>query len=120
MTFPEWLEEKLDERGWSVEEFASRANLSKTEAEQILKEGRPLSAEALAKIAQAFGFPLETIYRAANILPAKEKETPALNQVQVSEPSKPAQPEKPIQPSAWKSGAKASAVLTALYLIDRL
>ncbi len=67
--FSAWLLDQLHQRGWSQAELARRANITKGAISHVLNETRR-PGEALCKaIADALGYPPETVFRAAGLLP---------------------------------------------------
>ena len=69
LRFSEWLQSELDKRGWSQSDCARSANLNRAVINKLLNgKSRPQPA-TLAAIARAFKIPVETVYRAAGLLP---------------------------------------------------
>lgn len=69
--FATWLQDQLDERGWSQSELARRAGLGAEKRAMISsyltrKRLRP-DEDTLQAIAKGFGLPPEIVYRAAGI-----------------------------------------------------
>jgi transcriptional regulator with XRE-family HTH domain len=69
LRFSEWLQSELDKRGWSQSDCARAANLNRAVINKLLNGKSKPQPPTLAAIARAFKFPIETIYRAAGLLP---------------------------------------------------
>jgi transcriptional regulator with XRE-family HTH domain len=65
----DWLQKELDDREWSGNELATRANIDPSIINRALNRKRMPSNDSLAAIARAFGYPPEQVYRAAGLLP---------------------------------------------------
>jgi len=64
----DWLNEELEIRGWSYNELARRANLSKGVISAVMTERQGPGTEFCNGIARAFGIPPEEAYRKAGLL----------------------------------------------------
>jgi transcriptional regulator with XRE-family HTH domain len=69
LRFSEWLQSELDRRGWSQSDCARSANLNRAVINKLLNGKSKPQPSTLAAIARAFKIPIETIYRAAGLLP---------------------------------------------------
>lgn len=70
MRFPEWLEDKMTEKGWSQSELARKSGLTRQAINYYLSDKSKQPDEfALQKLAKAFKIPVEQVYRAAGLLP---------------------------------------------------
>jgi transcriptional regulator with XRE-family HTH domain len=69
LRFSEWLQSELDRRGWSQSDCARSANLNRAVINKLLNGKSKPQPSTLAAIARAFKIPVETIYRAAGLLP---------------------------------------------------
>jgi len=69
LRFSEWLQLELDRRGWSQSDCARLANLNRAVINKLLNGKSQPQPPTLAAIARALKIPVETIYRAAGILP---------------------------------------------------
>jgi transcriptional regulator with XRE-family HTH domain len=72
--FPEWLQSELKKRQWSQADLAHAAGISRAVVNKLLNRKTYPQPETLQAIARAFKIPVETVYRAAGLLP---KETEA-------------------------------------------
>lgn len=67
--FTEWLQTEMDKRGWSQSDSARACDLNRAVINKLLNgKCRPQPATLMA-IAHGFKIPLETVYRAAGLLP---------------------------------------------------
>jgi transcriptional regulator with XRE-family HTH domain len=74
--FPEWLQTELDKRRWSQAELAYSAGISRAVVNKLLNRKTYPQPDTLQAIARAFKIPVETVYRAAGLLPHEtESET---------------------------------------------
>ena len=72
-----WLDNELEERGWSIREMARRAGVSHTAiASALNRKGRP-SAELCVAIADVLGVSAIEVVQRAGILPPDPPETTA-------------------------------------------
>jgi transcriptional regulator with XRE-family HTH domain len=69
LRFSEWLQLELDKRGWSQSDCARSANLNRAVINKLLNGKSKPQPSTLAAIARAFKIPVETVYRAAGLLP---------------------------------------------------
>ena len=68
--FSEWLQAEMDKRGWSQSDLARSADLNRAVINKLLNGKSHPQPATLEAIARALRVPLETIYRAAGLLPA--------------------------------------------------
>ncbi len=74
--FPDWLRSELDKRDWSQADLAYSAGISRAVVNKLLNRKTYPQPDTLQAIARAFKIPVETIYRAAGLLPQEtEPET---------------------------------------------
>jgi transcriptional regulator with XRE-family HTH domain len=73
-----WLNDQLEEHGWSMRELARRAGVSGASISLLISGQMSLSADMSRKLAQALDVPLEEVMRRAGILPPEPPETPSL------------------------------------------
>lgn len=69
--FPNWLQDELNERGWSQSDLARESGIMPASISRILQGTRNPGPEACTAIANALGFPVETIFRVAGLLPER-------------------------------------------------
>lgn len=79
--FINWLEVELRNRGWSRAELARRANLNQSSLSMIWSGQRKPGNDLCEAIAHALGYPPETVYRAAGLLPPADEITEAVSQL---------------------------------------
>ena len=65
---PHWINQKLQERGWSQNQLAREAGLTKSQVSRIVNEKTPSNHEAHS-LGRALNVPPETIMRLAGQLP---------------------------------------------------
>lgn len=74
--FPDWLQSELDKRDWSQADLANSAGISRAVVNKLLNRKTFPQPDTLQAIARAFKIPVETVYRAAGLLPQEtESET---------------------------------------------
>lgn len=69
--FIEWLMKELNSRDWSQADLARQSGLTTAAISRILTGERNAGSDACQAIAHALGYPPETVYRAAGLLPPK-------------------------------------------------
>ena len=69
LRFSEWLQLELDRRGWSQSDCARSANLNRAVVNKLLNGKSQPQPPTLVAIARALKIPVETVYRAAGLLP---------------------------------------------------
>ena len=69
LRFSEWLQVEMDKRGWSQSDCARAANLNRAVINKLLNGKSKPQPSTLVAISRAFKIPIETIYRAAGLLP---------------------------------------------------
>ena len=69
--FSDWLQLELNRRGWSQSDCARAANLNRAVINKLINGKSRAQPSTLGAIAQAFKIPVETVYRAAGLLPSK-------------------------------------------------
>lgn len=80
MSFNEWLQEKLVEKGWSYSELARRGGTSHARISQVLNSNEQPGADFCVKIARALGESPEHVLRLAGFLdPLPESKEPDVN-----------------------------------------
>jgi transcriptional regulator with XRE-family HTH domain len=74
--FPDWLQSELDKRRWSQADLAYAAGISRAVVNKLLNRRTYPQPDTLQAIARALKVPVETVYRAAGLLPREtESET---------------------------------------------
>jgi transcriptional regulator with XRE-family HTH domain len=67
--FPDWLKSELDKRHWSQADLAYSAGISRAVVNKLLNRKTYPQPDTLQAIARALKVPVETVYRAAGLLP---------------------------------------------------
>ena len=67
--FSDWLQLELNRRGWSQSDCARAANLNRAVINKLLNGKSRAQPSTLGAIAHALKIPVETVYRAAGLLP---------------------------------------------------
>lgn len=71
ITFGDWLQGELSNRGWDQAELVRRSGISSAQISRLVTGGREPGKDAIAGIARAFRLPPEDVLRHAGILPPK-------------------------------------------------
>ena len=79
--FGDWLLQRLKEKGWTQSELARRAGLSRGTLSNIINGERGVGENTLIAVAHVLGYPPETVFRAAGILPPAKDRTPEIDAV---------------------------------------
>jgi transcriptional regulator with XRE-family HTH domain len=66
---PEWLQERMDEKGMSAADLARKSGISAPQITRLLSGQRGVSEISLRAIAEALGIPPEVAFRVAGFLP---------------------------------------------------
>jgi len=69
LPFAEWLEDELGLRGWSQSDCARACDLNRAVINKLLNGKCKPQPVTLMAIARGFRIPVETVYRAAGLLP---------------------------------------------------
>jgi len=73
--FPTWLNDKMNERGWTQSDLSRESKLSRQTISYWMSGNAKRPDEfSLQKVAKAFGVPAEEAYEAAAIMPPSSKE----------------------------------------------
>jgi transcriptional regulator with XRE-family HTH domain len=67
--FTEWLQKEMDKRGWSQSDSARACDLNRAVINKLLNGKCKPQPATLMAIARGFKIPIETVYRAAGLLP---------------------------------------------------
>lgn len=74
--FGKWLLAELDERRWSMREFARRCEVSESTISRIVSGKRNPSSELCRRMGDVLRLPPERIFREAGLLPQNPDESP--------------------------------------------
>ena len=69
---PEWLNEEIQDRGWSIRELARRAGITHAAISHVLNGSRQPGSGFCTAIARALQLPAEEVFRRAGLLPRLE------------------------------------------------
>jgi len=81
LRFVEWLQSEMNKRGWSQSDCARAADLNRAVINKLLNGKSRPQPPTLAAIARAFKMPIETVYRAAGLLPSNVDSDESLEEV---------------------------------------
>ena len=70
LRFAEWLQIEIDKRGWSQSDCARACDLNRAVINKLLNGKCKPQPATLIAIARGFKIPVETVYRAAGLLPS--------------------------------------------------
>ena len=79
--FVEWLQNEMRVKNISQAELARLSGISPPQISKILNMQSAPSENSLSAIAHAVGYPPETVFRLAGLLPTSEEETPDLQEL---------------------------------------
>ena len=68
-TFAQWINQELDQRGWSRNEAARRGGISDSMFSKVISGYANPGIDFCRGVSRAFGMPLEDVFRLAGILP---------------------------------------------------
>lgn len=66
--FSAWLDEKLEEKGWTRAELSRRAGVSQSSLSMVYSGQRNIGPELASAIARAFDLPESTVFAAAELI----------------------------------------------------
>lgn len=69
LSFSEWLQIEMDQRGWSQSDCARAANLNRAVINKLLNGKSQPQPATLIALSRAFKIPVEAAYRAGGLLP---------------------------------------------------
>ena len=69
LRFAEWLQSEIDKRGWSQSDAARACDLNRAVINKLLNGKCKAQPATLMAISRGFKIPVETVYRAAGLLP---------------------------------------------------
>ncbi len=78
--FSEWLQAEMDKRGWSQSDLARFAELNRAVINKLLNGKSHAQPPTLEAISRALKIPLETMYRAAGLLPVNPDNDDAMEE----------------------------------------
>ena len=70
ISFSEWLQIEISKRGWSQSDLARAAGLNRAVINKLINGKSHPRPPTLEAVSRALKIPIETIYRAAGLLPA--------------------------------------------------
>lgn len=79
--FGKWLLKELDERRWSMREFARRSDVSESTISRVVSGKRNPSSALCRRMAEVLHLPPERIFREAGLLPSTPEESPRIKEV---------------------------------------
>ena len=82
ISFIDWLSEKLENRGWSMREFARRAQISHSTVSKILGGDLEPSWEFCSAIARPLGEPVWSVARIAGLIPKASRNSPTFQEIE--------------------------------------
>ncbi len=83
MKFNDWLLEQLNEINWSQADLARASGLTRAAISRYINDlPRTPDEAALRKIAKAFRYSPEIVFRAAGILPPAPKDDPVIAEIE--------------------------------------
>ena len=77
----EWLLSEMKKRNWNNAELARQAQVSPSAISYIFNDRRKPGPELLAKIAKALNYPIDEVFRIANLLPGEKGNDPILEEI---------------------------------------
>jgi transcriptional regulator with XRE-family HTH domain len=78
--FGKWLLEELEDRRWSMREFARRCGVSESTISRVVSGKRNPSSELCRRMAKVLHLPPERIFREAGLLPPASDESPGIKE----------------------------------------
>lgn len=70
--FASWLEEQIQEQGWTRSDLAQQAGVSSAAISDVMNLNRNAGTDLCRGIARAFNLPPELVFRKAGLLPEHE------------------------------------------------
>ena len=80
-SLPEWLLEKMEEKGMNAAELSRRSGISAPQITRLLSGQRGVSEVSLRAISEALNIPPEVAFRVAGFLPPLPERTQAHEQL---------------------------------------
>jgi transcriptional regulator with XRE-family HTH domain len=81
INFSEWLQAEMSKRGWSQSDLARFAELNRAVINKLLNGKSRPQPSTLGAIARALKIPIETVYRAAGLLPKNDEHDDATEEL---------------------------------------
>lgn len=81
LDFSKWLQNRLDELGWTQADLARKSGLTTAAISRIMTEDRSIGLKSCTAIARALNIPIEDIMIAAGLLPRRKKEGPLMETI---------------------------------------
>ena len=78
--FSDWIEKKINERGWNFSELSRRSGLSPGTISDVLSERAQPGLRFCNGIASALNVPPETVLRKANLIPSEPEQTAIISE----------------------------------------
>jgi transcriptional regulator with XRE-family HTH domain len=78
--FGKWLLQELEERRWSMREFARRCGVSESTISRVVSGKRNPSSDLCRKMAEVLHLPPERVFRKAGLLPQTPEESPGIKE----------------------------------------
>jgi len=70
-SFPRWLNQQIQDHGWTQAEFARRANISTSHVSRVIAGTHEAGLEFFQGTSRTFRMPMEDVLRLAGILPPR-------------------------------------------------
>ena len=78
MTFGNWMQSQINDRGWTQRELSRRSGVSQAQISNFINGSRKPTADACQRLAQALEHPLDTVLREAGILTSSGEDDPTI------------------------------------------
>ena len=83
LRFAEWLQMEMDKHGWSQSDCARACDLNRAVINKLLNGRSKPQPFTLVAIARGFKIPVETVYRAAGLLPPSNDDETTLELIHI-------------------------------------
>jgi transcriptional regulator with XRE-family HTH domain len=80
-SFSQWLDQRLDERGWSRADLSRRSGISEAALSLLYSGAREPGKKMCAGIADALHLNHDDVFRAAGLLPAKPSDDETVSEI---------------------------------------
>jgi len=71
----------MEKKGWTQAELARRSRISEGSVSHVIRGTRSAGFDFCEGVAQAFGYPVATVYRAAGLLPPETEVNELIEQI---------------------------------------